>query len=627
VPAFTSNPIGATFSWNNDNTSTGLSNGGSGNIADFSSTLNNTNQDNVSQVLVTASLGACLSAIDTFNLSIYKSPELDTLPDLLFCGDDSVNIEFVSTLGSTVHWSNDNAAIGLAMKTDSTGNIRFVTMKHQGLVAIEAHLTAFAESVNGCPSVLRSFKISVLPTPKQDQLADVSVCEGDSVKVNFTGVTAGASVEWFSSNPLIGLAGFGTGNIAYKTPVVAATGAVGQVIAHVLWNGCYNAFDTFDIVIKPRPSGYTPVADFVVCPKDTIDVPTFTSTTGATIFNWTNSNPAIGLAANGTGQIPTFTVPDNVSDTALTAMIIVTPILEACAAVSDTFRVIVKPRSDINPTPDFAYCEYDSVHIYFTGMQMGAVAVWQNSNPFINIQTTNSGDIHRQVQVLTLAPKASGQFVVKADLNGCFSPNDTFLITVGARPDSIVPMADMIFCPHTLVQFDTFRMVPNYGESFLWINSNPAIGLDSSGMGHLPAFTTAENTSDTVMTAQIIVRAGLNGCLAYLDTFVISLKSRPLMDSVANVESCGAGDMVTVPWFTSPHSGVITYDWVNDNPAIGLPASGSGDIQFMVPANVSDQTAIITVTPTKNGCVGVARTFKIFVRRPVICLPVKIVRG
>ena len=56
-----------------------------------------------------------------------------------------------------------------------------------------------------------------------------------------------------------------------------------------------------------------------------------------------------------------------------------------------------------------------------------------------------------------------------------------------------------------------------------------------------------------------------------------------------------------------------TYSWKNDNTAIGLVASGNGDLPAFTPINngTTVLTANITVYPTKNGCTGNSITFKI----------------
>jgi YVTN family beta-propeller protein len=63
----------------------------------------------------------------------------------------------------------------------------------------------------------------------------------------------------------------------------------------------------------------------------TTEIP-FISTTGGSVFNWTNSNTTIGLSASGQGNIPAFT-PVNTGLTPITATISVTPVSTSFAFI------------------------------------------------------------------------------------------------------------------------------------------------------------------------------------------------------------------------------------------------------------------------------------------------------
>ncbi|MDO8368936.1 MAG: hypothetical protein Q7T20_19215, partial [Saprospiraceae bacterium] len=86
----------------------------------------------------------------------------------------------------------------------------------------------------------------------------------------------------------------------------------------------------------------------------------------------------------------------------------------------------------------------------------------------------------------------------------------------------------------------------------------------------------------------------------------------PTVDPEPDVVVC-AGFGVNV-MFTGTGNPAPTFDWTNDNTAIGLGASGSGNINFTPPTNISQQeVATITVTPVSPGCSGMPETFTITV--------------
>jgi len=87
---------------------------------------------------------------------------------------------------------------------------------------------------------------------------------------------------------------------------------------------------------------------------------------------------------------------------------------------------------------------------------------------------------------------------------------------------------------------------------------------------------------------------------------------QPTVDPEPDVEVC-AGLPVSVV-FTGTGNPAPTFSWTNDNPAIGLGASGNGNISFTPPTNISqEEVATITVTPMSAGCSGPPETFTITV--------------
>ena len=99
---------------------------------------------------------------------------------------------------------------------------------------------------------------------------------------------------------------------------------------------------TFTLQVDPVPAlikinGDTTIYDGTVLPPYNFSV-----NDPAGGIKWNNSNPSIGLAASGTGTIPSFTAT-NMADTPYTAIITTIPFIKACAGVSQSFKISVLP--------------------------------------------------------------------------------------------------------------------------------------------------------------------------------------------------------------------------------------------------------------------------------------------
>ncbi len=85
-----------------------------------------------------------------------------------------------------------------------------------------------------------------------------------------------------------------------------------------------------------------PVANQSACSNAATTPITFTGAPAGVTFNWTNSNPSIGLPASGTGNIPSFTAINN-SSAPVVATISVIPTSGTCSGSAQTFTITVNP--------------------------------------------------------------------------------------------------------------------------------------------------------------------------------------------------------------------------------------------------------------------------------------------
>lgn len=96
-------------------------------------------------------------------------------------------------------------------------------------------------------------------------------------------------------------------------------------------------------------------------------------------------------------------------------------------------------------------------------------------------------------------------------------------------------------------------------------------------------------------------------------SFAVTINSAPTVNSVVNQTLCNNATTTEIT-FSGGMAGT-TYNWTNDNTAIGLGASGSGNINAFTAMNSGTNASIatITVTPVANGCSTMSANFKITV--------------
>jgi hypothetical protein len=159
-------------------------------------------------------------------------------------------------------------------------------------------------------------------------------------------------------------------------------------------------------------------------------------------------------------------------------------------------------------------------------------------------------------------------------------------------------------CGQNLVEINFTPVTGN--PEYNWTNSNTAIGLDASGTGNI-SFTPAPVTSTT--TATVTVTPSENGCVGPAQTFTITVNPAPSVSQPNDVTVCG-GTIVAVNF--SGTSGA-TFQWTNDNTAVGLGSSGAGNINFIALNGINTEVANVSVTPVFNGCEGTPVNFTVTV--------------
>ncbi|MBD2705883.1 VCBS repeat-containing protein [Spirosoma sp. BT702] len=195
-----------------------------------------------------------------------------------------------------------------------------------GITLSATSTSAVSASVGAALSGLQTFTVTstfIGGTRIATTLLSVTVNAPPSLSINpSTGTPAGTTLT--CANPGVSLSAVGSGmyhwNTQATTQAISVTSASTYSVTLTGTNGC-TAVASILVSQEPAPS-VNVVNSQTVCAGSTVAPITFSGT--ANTYTWTNSNPAIGLAASGTGTISSFTAT-NSGPTTQTALITVTP--------------------------------------------------------------------------------------------------------------------------------------------------------------------------------------------------------------------------------------------------------------------------------------------------------------
>jgi gliding motility-associated-like protein len=482
--------------------------------------------------------------------------------------------------------------------------------------------TITPKSAGGCTGAPFTLTVTVNPEPVVAAVANQTFCPGASINLPLTGNVAGATYAWTNSNPLIGLAFSGTGDIIYTAPANNTGAAItGTITVTATASGCTSSglnTKTFTITISPTPI-VNAIADVTVCSGAVVPAVTFSSNTGGgETYAWTNDNAGVGLPVSGTTNLASYTAPVNTSGSAIVGHFSVVATKGTCVGPAQTFKITINPEPVVTAVASPSYCAGDAVSIPLVSNVAGSVITWTNSNTSIGLSGSGTGDISYIAPANSTGADIVGTITVIATSNGCVSSganSKTFTITI--KPSPVVnAMANITICSGGSVVVPSFGSnVVAGGVTFNWTNDNPGIGLAASGTGDIGTFTAAVNTTGSPFVANISF-SGTNGtCTGPAKTFTITIMPEPVVGAVTSIAVCSGGTISPITFTSNIAGGGETFNWTNDNNAIGLALSGSGNIPgYTAPINTSVASFVgnITVTATKNGCTSTGANPKTF---------------
>ena len=613
----TSSMANTSYSWSQTMSGVGGATNGSGTGTGTNSSFNlnqilsnNNAVPGTATYTVTPTAGGCAGTPVSVTVTVNPNPSVTNPGSQTICaGQNSTAVTFSGTSGATFNWTNNNTSTGLG--ASGTGNIASFVGQNTSTTNNVSNITV-TPIFGTCPGTAQNFSITVSPPPTVNTVTSQTVCAGQpTTAVSFTGTAS--SYQWSNSNTAIGLGASGTGNITAFTATNSTTNPITATISVTPVSGsCQGTPTTFTITVNPSPTVTAP-QDQSICAGQSTTAVTFSGSAGAT-FNWSNNNTATGLGASGTGNIASF-VGTNTTTGPLTSTVTVTPSANGCNGTPVTFTITVNITPTMTaPTSQTVCAGQQTTAVTFSGS--ATTYSWANSNSAIGLSLTGTGNITSFTATNTTSSPIIGTIVVTPSSGTCVGTPQNFTITVNPSPTVTAPQ-DQSICAGQSTTAITFS--GSAGATFNWSNNNTATGLGASGTGNIASFV-GTNTTTGPLTSTVTVTPSANGCNGTPVTFTITVNITPTMTAPTSQTVC-AGQQTTAVTFSGT---ATTYSWSNSNTAIGLGATGAGNIAAFTANNSTANpiTSTISITPTSGTCQGTTTTFTITINpSPTVTAP------
>ena len=423
--------------------------------------------------------------------------------------------------------------------------------------------TITGNNFNG--GVLVALRPATITIPAVNQPASIITCTGAATSAITFGGTGATKYYWTNDRPSIGLAASGEGNIASFPTTNGGTSPVIATIRVTPSNStCSGDYKEFTITVNPAAVVNQPDNQIVCNGSSTTPVVFGTTNTGGIVtYSWTNSEPAIGLAASGDGNLGAFNAI-NTGNSPVVATITVTPHFAngsvTCDGTSKSFTITVNPSGIVNQPEDQVLCNGSlTTTIVFGTANTGGTTTysWTNDKPEIGLSASGDGDIASFTAInLGALPVTATITVTPHFENGtlsCEGLTKSFIITVNPLPAGTLSNTGPICIGENADII--FTATAGTGPFNLEINGITYNSIPSGGIvtGVTPA-SDAEYTLTSI--ADVGVTPGCSNIVSTATTVLVYQLPIPVLTSSDNDNTICAGESVT---FTA--SGGMTYEF------------------------------------------------------------------
>lgn len=472
---------------------------------------------------VTATVGG-VPCTSTTTLVVNPTPTI-TASVTSLCVGATTTLTGSGTAHASTPWASSNTAVATV---SSTGTV----------MAVAPGTTTITYMNSG--SCTQTQAITVVANPTASISGTATICPGTSTSLSFTG-TPNATVTYQAggTNQTILLDAAGNATLAVSPASTTAYSLVSVQINPP--GGCSTTVSgTATVTVSAVPAADA-VSSINVCTGDNVLVPAFTSTPTGASFAWTNSNPSIGLAANGTGSIASF-AGLNTGTSPNSGTITVTPTMNGCVGSDMTFTITITPPPVANAGTDVSLCQGVS-----GGNQIGLPPISGNAYSWSPAGGLSDATIANPT-VSTAVPGTTTYTVTVSNAAGCTS-TDAVTVTIFALP--VVSFSSDITAgcnPQSII------FTNNNANSVNCVWNFQGFGTQN-GCGPVTQLYNAAGVFDVGLTI-----TDANGCTnSAVNTGMISIYPQPDASFSANPTQTSIVDPHIV--FTNTSSSATTYAW------------------------------------------------------------------
>jgi gliding motility-associated-like protein len=634
---------GTTYTWVPKTIPAGITGAVSGSGASITGTLNNTtNTVQTAIYTVTPKTDTCEGASFEVEVIVNPKPSINKITETICSGSAfsvtptngingivPANTTYIWTVAANPNvtgYSNQSAAQEIITQSLTNNSIVNQTVTYT--------VTPTSGEEGNCVGVTFVIEVIVLPAPSGTISGNADLClNAAKPTITFTGVNGSAPYTFYytidggSEQEVSSAGSSSTITILADTDVLGTHNYQLVKVKDSSTNTCEQNISgqSVDVIVNAIPT-VTTITPKEYCANTPSDEITLSSPTAGSIsFTWVNSNPAIGLAASGSGNsIAPFTTT-NTTDNPISGTITVTPKLGGCTGTPSNFTITIDPLPTVNfSIANQTICSNgQTAEVTLTSPTAGATFSWTAVQPVGITGVTPSGmnSISPQTLINTTTSPITVTYtaIASSALLSCEGVSKDYKIIVNPTPViadeeiSTCSGSSFIVSPQNGDNGNVIAAGTTYSWSAPVVTGGMTGGVSNSGQGNISG--TLTNPTNTPQTATYTVTPKTGTCEGATFEVEVTVNPKPSINKIIQTICSGTAFSVTPQDGTH---GIVpvntTYTWtVAANPNVtgysNQNAPQSVITQSLTNNSISNQTVTYTVTPTSGdagNCVGTA---------------------
>jgi gliding motility-associated-like protein len=466
---------------------------------------------------VTSSIGCSQAQIGTATVTVNGLPNASIAGTTSVCENDPSPVVTFTGSNDAPSYTFTYNLNGGANQTISSGAGNTATLNVPTTTAgtFTYNLISVVGN-NGCSQASPgAVTVDVFASPTASISGATAICSGQTATLTITG-TPNTTVTYTDGTTTGSLVLNASGSGTITTPVLttSVTYTLQSVQTPAPANCSTTLTESATITVNPIPVA-DPIADIAVCVGSSVTVPGFNAAPAGSTFGWSNSNPAIGLGANGIGNIAAFN-GQNPGTTSQTGTVSFAPTLNGCIGAVETFDITIYPLPIADAGLDVSSCQNNGTLVIGSTPIIGNTYSWSPA-------TGLSSAVSSIPTVSTTTPGTTNYVVTVTSNEGCVS-TDNVSVTVFATPTVSIIASATTGCAPAEISFTSVApgsvncvwdlegigIVTGCGTITETYNSPGQFGVSLTVTDNNGCTNTAASASDITIYPEVVAAFGVD---------------------------------------------------------------------------------------------------------------------